>query len=124
VGLHRTIAGKPVSLTLFRRGYWFLGWSEAEQPAQAQRRDQIQWNDRIAIKKMLGQGASDIEIRVLGVVRELDAEDRRVYVHWAISNLHESFPPKDVLARFMGPSRRKTSGRDWFSNFDECDHPA
>jgi hypothetical protein len=89
--------------TFLRRGYWFLGWSEAEQPAQAQRRDQIQANDRIAIKRMLGQGASDIEIRALGVVREVDAEDHRVYVHWAISNLQRIVPSKGCFGSIHGP---------------------
>ena len=34
-----------------RRGYWFLGWSDNDQPEQAKLRDQIKKGDRIAIKK-------------------------------------------------------------------------
>jgi hypothetical protein len=39
-----------------RRGYWFLGWGDKDQPAQAARRDQIQPGDRIAIKKCSARG--------------------------------------------------------------------
>lgn len=63
-----------------RRGYWFLGWDDKDQSSQANLRDQIQPGDRIAIKKMLGQGSPNISIRALGVVKEIDEEDKRVYV--------------------------------------------
>ncbi len=49
-----------------RRGYWFLGWDKGEQPAQDNRVDQMRPGDRIAIKKMLGQGSPNIAIRALG----------------------------------------------------------
>lgn len=89
--------------TFVRRGYWFLGWNQEEQPEQAQLRDQIQKDDRIAIKRMLGRGASDIEIRALGVVTEIDQEDHRVYVRWAISNLGRTVPSRGCFASIHGP---------------------
>ena len=67
-----------------RRGYWFLGWSDKDQPAQANRRDQMKRGDRIAIKKMLGQGSSEIAIRALGVIKEIDQDDKRIYVDWLV----------------------------------------
>jgi hypothetical protein len=57
------------SEVFIRRGYWLLGWSDQEQPAQAELRDRIKPDDRIAIKRMLGQGSTEIEIRALGVAR-------------------------------------------------------
>ena len=89
--------------TFVRRGYWFLGYTEEEQQAQNQRRDQIRVGDRIAIKRMLGQGASDIEIRALGVVTEIDPDDNRVYVRWAISNLGRTVPSRGCFASIHGP---------------------
>jgi len=86
-----------------RRGYWFLGWSDAEKPTQTALRDQIQPGDRIAIKRMLGQGSPDIEIRALGVVKEIDPEDKRVYVHWAASELHRRVPARGCFASIHGP---------------------
>lgn len=86
-----------------RRGYWFLGWTNEEQPAQAQLRDRIEPGDRIAIKRMLGRGSPDIEIRALGVVKEVDPEDRRVYVHWAASGLQREVPAHGCFASIHGP---------------------
>ena len=85
------------------RGYWFLGWSDKEQPAQASLRDQIKPDDRIAIKRMLGQGSPNIEIRALGTVKEIDPEDKRVYIHWAVSGLQRQVPSKGCFASIHGP---------------------
>jgi hypothetical protein len=68
-----------------RRGYSSLGWSADDQPDQDLILDQIQPVDRVAIKRMLGQGHPNIEIRALGVVKEIDLEDKRIYIHWAVS---------------------------------------
>src|ERR1700674_203525 len=78
-----------------RRGYWFLGLNDATQNA---RRDQIQPDDRIAIKRMLGQGSPTIEVRALGVVKEIDPEDKRVYVHWAAKDLNREVPARGCFA--------------------------
>jgi hypothetical protein len=89
--------------TFVRRGDWFLGYSEEEAQVQNQRRDQIRVGDRIAIKRMLGRGAADIEIRALGVVTEIDPDDHRVYVRWAISDLGRSVPSRGCFASIHGP---------------------
>jgi len=86
-----------------RRGYWYLGYEESEQPVQTARRDQIKTGDRIAIKRMLGQGSSDIEIRALGVVKEIDPNDKRVYVHWAVPDLKRKVPAKGCFQSIHGP---------------------
>ena len=67
------------SEVFIRRGYWFLGWSDEEQPTQAALRDKILPGDRIAIKRMLGQGSPNIEVRALGTVKEIDHDDKRVW---------------------------------------------
>jgi hypothetical protein len=67
------------------------------------RRDQIQPGDRIAIKRMLGQGSSNIEIRALGIVTEIDQEDKRVYVRWAVSDLKRDVPAKGCFQSIHGP---------------------
>jgi len=86
-----------------RRGYWFLGWTDEEQPAQAKRRDQIRPGDRIAIKRMLGKGSTEIEIRAIGVVEEIDGDDKRVYVHWAAKDLERRVPSKGCFQSIHGP---------------------
>ena len=93
-----------------RRGYWFLGWSDKEQPGQASLRDAIRKEDRIAIKRMLGQGSPNIEIRALGTVKEVDPEDKRVYIHWAVSELRRQVPAKGCFASIHGPF---SAGDEW-----------
>ena len=83
-----------------RRGYWFLGWSDADQPAQAKRRDQMQPGDRIAIKRMCGQASKNIAIRALGIIKEIDKDDHdnhRVYVDWFVRFSKEE--EREVLSR-------------------------
>ena len=89
--------------TFVRRGYWELGWGDADQPAQANRRDQIQQGDRIAVKRMLGQGATEIEIRALGIVREIDPGDKRVYINWCVSDLKRRVAAKGCFQSIHGP---------------------
>jgi hypothetical protein len=86
-----------------RRGYWFLGWDEGEQPAQDNRVDQMRPGDRIAIKKMLGQGSPNIAIRALGVIKEIDQDDKRVYVDWFLKGLEREVPGNGCFAAIHGP---------------------
>ena len=69
-----------------RHGFWTLGWTEhlneQEAPDQARLRDQIRAGDRIAIKRMMGQGASEINLTF--VVEEED-------VPGVIRRLHSTF---------------------------------
>jgi hypothetical protein len=101
-------AGQMTFAVLTRSG-WIRNISstappfEEDEPAQNQLRDRIGEGDRIAIKKMLGRGAADIEIRALGVVTEVDPEDHRVYVRWAISNLGRTVPSRECFASIHGP---------------------
>jgi hypothetical protein len=57
--------------------------------------------DRVAIKSMLGRGATEIQIKALGIVRgignskDADAEDdavRRVYIRWLLTGLDRRVP--------------------------------
>ena len=86
-----------------RRGYWFLGWDDQDQPDQAKRRDQIQQGDRIAIKRMLGQGSPNIEIKAIGIVKEIDLSDKRVYVDWVLRDMGRVVPSKGCYKSIHGP---------------------
>lgn len=86
-----------------RRGYWFLGYSDKDDPVQAKRRDQMKKGDRIAIKKMLGQGSPNIQIRALGVIKEIDDEDKRVYVDWLVKDLKRDVPSRGFYKSIHGP---------------------
>lgn len=89
--------------SFLRRGYWELGWKEPDAPEQTSRRDQIQSGDRIAVKKMLGKGSSEIEIRALGLVREVAADDKRIYVDWILTDLSRRVSSRGCFASIHGP---------------------
>ncbi len=86
-----------------RRGYWFLGWEDDEAPDQAHRRDQIRPGDRIAIKRMMGQGSNQIRITALGIVTEIDEEDQCVYVKWVASDLDRPVESRGCFKSIHGP---------------------
>lgn len=84
-------------------GLW-VGLIE-EQPAQVALRDQIKPGDRIAIKKMLGKGSTEIEIRALGVVTELDFDDKKVYVDWLVKDLKRKVASGGAFKSIHGPMK-------------------
>jgi hypothetical protein len=86
-----------------RRGYWQLGWDDEDAPDQANRRDQIKVDDRIAIKRMLGQGAIEIEIRAIGVVIDIDGDDKTIYIKWILTNLKRRVLSKGCFKSIHGP---------------------
>ena len=89
-----------------RCGYWRHWWTREEQPVQVGRCDQIEAGDRIAIKRMLGHGAPDIEIRALGLVTGTDDSDeeyRRVRVDWCITDLEREVRGNGCFASIHGP---------------------
>jgi hypothetical protein len=78
--------------TFISRGYWYCWedgpWYHEGNPmpsAAVRQKDlvkRIKAHDRIAIKKLLGQGATEIRIRALGIVKDVDLDELRVYVDW------------------------------------------
>ena len=93
-----------------RRGYWFLGWGDDEQPSQARLPDQIRPGDRLAIKRTLGQGSPNIAVRALGA-QEIDQADKRIYVKWFVKGLERGGPAKGCFARRFTPhTHRMTLG--------------
>lgn len=95
--------GDDQAQIFIQRGYWRLGWEDVDQPAMAKRRDQIQKGDRIAIKRMMGRGSPNIRITTLGIVKELDSEDGRVYVDWVVEDLDRVVDGRGCFGTIHGP---------------------
>jgi hypothetical protein len=105
---------EDVLSTFLKRGYWYC-WdpkvasdsnSDAGNSVKAQRERflKIQEGDRIAVKKMLGQGATEIEIRALGIVKAVDTEEWRAYVAWITDEtFSRKVPIKGCTASVHGP---------------------
>lgn len=62
------LGGHDTTDIFVRRGYWMMGWDDEDQPVFAQRRDDMQLGDGVAIKAGLGPGSSEIQIKALGIV--------------------------------------------------------
>jgi hypothetical protein len=95
-----TIGGVDQHEVFVRRGYWLM---VNEKPEETARRVQIAPGDRIAIKRMLGQGSASIEVRAIGIVTESDHADARVYVNWVASGLQRQVPARGCFATIHGP---------------------
>lgn len=63
-----------------------LGWEEGHQPLRAA---EIRRGDRIAIKRMLGQGQTGLRILHIGIVRGVVLDTNKVVctVDWAATDL-------------------------------------
>lgn len=97
-------------------GYWESGYEKGEQPVQDDRFDQIRVGDRIAIKRSLGGTDSNIVIRAIGVVTELDSYARRVYVKWLVRGLNRKVPSRGAYAAIHGPYKNVDDAAAWVNS--------
>lgn len=93
--------------SFIRRGYWYC-WDprhNAAVPAEVESRfpQQVQVDDRIAVKRMLGRGATEIEVRALGIVSDVDHDEWRIYVRWVLTNLARRVPLHGCAGSIHGP---------------------
>ncbi len=84
-------------------GYWELGWDDSDKPIMTERRTNIEIGDRVAIKKMLGQGSNEIEIRAIGKVTRKSASGRVLFIKWTVTNMHRKVECKNALGSIHGP---------------------
>jgi hypothetical protein len=108
--------------TFFRRGYWYCWDPEYDDPnnplqdngpnsvpRQRARMQQIKIGDRIAVKKKLVVN-QELEVRALGIVKDVDFEEWRVYVEWlypAPQQICRRAPLGGMNASIHGPFKRK-----------------
>jgi hypothetical protein len=89
--------------TFIKRGYWEFGWEDKDKPALAADRNKILAGDRIAIKAMLGQGAREIRIRAIGIVKDNDHAEGRVYIDWLLTGMEREVPAGGCFGTLHGP---------------------
>ena len=89
------LGGQKEVLDIFlKRGYWYC-WDVSEEDLskesfkggnavsrQLESFKNIEINDRIAVKRLCGQGSKDMRILALGIVKDICQEEHRVYVNW------------------------------------------
>ena len=101
-----------------RRGYWEPGRVEGDNPGMDDKIQAIRPGHGIAIKRGLGAGQSEILIRAIGIVTEveiIEAEDvswRRVYVDWKNTYSDRRVDSKGCYGTIHGPFDNLNNG-DW-----------
>ena len=108
-----TWSGEDQADAFYRRGYWELGWDDEAQPGMARKRNSVKAGDRIAIKAMRGRGADTIIIKGLGIVKEVGATDKRIYINWIITDLKRKVPAKGCFKSIHGPYSSKSKDGAW-----------
>lgn len=107
-------SGDDQADAFYRRGYWELGYDDAEQPGMARKRDSIRVGDRIAIKAMRGRGATTITIKGLGVVKEASStSDKRIYIVWLVPDLKRQVAAKGCFKAIHGPYSPRGKDASW-----------
>jgi len=99
--------GSEDNLKVFlQRGYWYC-WDPKFNPdipqAAADLVPKIRVGDRLAVKKMLGQGSSNMLVRALGIVSDVDVTEWRVYVKWLVPDVEREVPIRGCMGSIHGP---------------------
>lgn len=92
--------------SFLERGYWYCWDPKYNKDIPDRVRElfpQIEAGDRIAVKRLLGTGAAQIEVRALGVVKVVDQNEWRVYVDWLVTDLARRVPIKGAVSSLNGP---------------------
>jgi hypothetical protein len=87
-------------------GYWMLGWEEKYQPVQYALAEKMKQGDRIAIKRMKGQGKTGIKIFHIGIIQDVILETNKVIctVNWVATDLKRDISEsRGCFASIHGP---------------------
>jgi len=98
-----TWASDNLEEPFYRRGYWQMGYSDADKPTLARKRDSMKQGDRIAVKSRDGRGAKTITIKSVGIVKEV--ADGKVFINWILTKLDRHVPSKNYFGTLHGPVR-------------------
>lgn len=106
------------------RGYWYC-WDanqfENEESGvgntiknQQARFKLVRKDDRIAVKRLLGKGSSEMAILAVGIVKDVDLSEWRIYVDWIVTKIdNRHVPLKGCAASIHGPFFRKDKDKVW-----------
>jgi len=107
-----------------KRGYWYC-W-DANQfdnektgagntiKNQQERFELVRPGDRIAVKRLLGKGASEMAILAIGIVKDIDLKEWRIYVNWVITEIEARHVPlKGCAASIHGPFSKNGDDAPW-----------
>lgn len=112
-----TLHGHSATKTFVNRGYWQLG--KDSKPKRdvlyRERFAQIKPDDRLAIKSLRGKGTGMMTIRSIGIVKEIDNDERRVYVHWLFTDASREVPLHGCMDAINGPYGLDENHLEWLN---------
>lgn len=94
--------GTEQDQSFIERDIWMLGWEDGRQADLASK---IQPGDRIAIKRLKGQGQPEIRILHLGIVKGviLDTSNVICTVDWVATNVNRDIESRGCFGSVHGP---------------------
>lgn len=110
--------------TFIKRGYWYCwdanhfngnGSSAGNSVKKQQERfEKIKEGDRIAVKRLMGKGSSEMSILAIGIVKDVDLKEWRVYVDWVFSDIKDRYAPLGgCVASLHGPYKNMGDKQEW-----------
>lgn len=85
-----------------RCGIWQSGWdTETDEYMPIIR--QMRIGDRIAIKKGMGGGSSEMMIRAIGIIKDIDPLTSTAYVDWKLTGMKRRVDLRGCLRTVHGP---------------------
>lgn len=65
---------------------------------------------------MLGNGSSEMTILAIGIVKDIDLDEWRVYVDWVVPNINNRIVPlKNCMASIHGPFIKESEYELWIN---------
>ena len=95
-------------------GRWESGWKPSEDKFMPIMK-KMRKGDRIAIKKMLGQGSSQIQIRAIGMIKFIDTHRGIVYVNWIRTGMKRKVHSSNAFSTLHGPYVNIGKHADWIN---------
>jgi hypothetical protein len=99
--------GESMYDSFIQKGVWKSSWgSEDDQYRPIM--EQAKKGDRIAIKKGLGQGSAEIQIRAIGIIKAIDLDEEycTFYVEWVRVGMKRIVDSKGAYKTIHGPYSR------------------
>ncbi len=101
-----TFGTKDMYREFIENGFWYMGWEHYQSDTHKidqffNRVGKIKENDRIAIKRLMGQGQKNIKIMAVGIVKKVVKDV--VFVDWLVTEIDRQVPINGCVGTIYGP---------------------
>lgn len=101
-----TFGTKDMYKEFIENGFWYMGWEQYQSDKHRidqyfKRVAKIKENDRIAIKRLMGKGQSNIKILSIGIVKKVVKDI--IFVDWLVTEMDRVVPINGCVGTIYGP---------------------